>query len=168
MTRRIVIIAILVAAALAAAVPLYRYFFPDDETRIIRVLDAAADAVSCVPGESAPAAIGKMRRLEALLDEQVEFDLRANRETHGRVFARGELVSIVAGERRAGARLKVELTDFTVTVDGDSAKAEAAAAVRYQRGDRDFSMQEELKFSLVRRDKKWRIAQVVIRNFMEK
>ena len=168
MTRRIVIIAVLVGAALAAAVPLYRYFFPDDETRIIRALEGAADAVSCAAGESAPAAIGKLRRLEALLDDQVEFDLRANRETHGRVFGRGEIVGIVAGERRAGALLKVELTDFTVTVKGDSAKAEAAAAIRYQRGDREFSMQEELKFSLVRRDKKWRIAQVVIRNFMEK
>ena len=167
MTRRIVIIVVLVVAALAA-VPAYRYFFPSDETRIVRTLDAAAEAVSCAPGESVPAAIGKLRRLEALLDDQVEFDLRANRETHGRVFGRGEIISIVAGERRAGAQLKVELSDFTVTVDGDSAKAEAAAAVRYKRSDREFSMQEELKFSLVRRDKKWRIAQVVIRNFMEK
>ena len=167
MTRRVVII-VLAAAALAAAVPAWRYFFPDDETRIIRTLDAAAGAVGCSPGESAPAAIGKLRRIESLLDDQVEIDLRANRETRGRIFARGEIVSLLAGERRAGSRMKVELTDFTVVVAGDSAKAEAAGTILYKNGEREFSLQEELKFELVRRDGKWRISRVEIRNFMEK
>lgn len=167
MTRRIVII-VLVGTLLAAAVPAWRYFFPDDETLVIRTLDAAADAVGCAPGDSMPDAIGKLRRLEALLDDQVEFDLRTNRETHGRTFGRGEIVSILAGERRAGSRMKVELTDFTVAVDGNSAGTEAAATIYYKNGDREFSLQEELKFELVRRDGKWRISRVGVRNFMEK
>lgn len=167
MTRRIIII-VLIGAALAAAVPVWRHFFPDDETRIKRVLDSAADAVGCDPGDSAPTAIGKLRRIESLLDDQVEFDLRANRETYGRTFARGEIVSLLAAERRAGSRMKVELTDFTVVIDKDSAKTEAAATIQYKNGDREFSLQEEIKFELVRRDGKWRISRVGVRNFMEK
>lgn len=167
MIRRIVII-VLAGALLAAGVLAWRYFFPDDETRIKRVLDSAADAVGIASGESAPTAIGKLRRLESLLEEQVEVDIRANRETYGRIFARGEIVNILMAERRTGTQLKVELADFTVTITDDTARVEAAATVRYKNGAREFSPEEEIRFELVRREGKWRIARVYIRNFMEK
>lgn len=167
MTRRIVVI-VLVGALLVAGVLAWRHFFPGDETRIVRTLNAAADAVGIAPGESAPTAIGKLRRLESLIDEQVEIDFRAHRETYGRPFARGEIVSILAAERRTGTQLKVDLADFTVAIAGDTARVEAAATVRYKNGAREFSPEEEIRFELIRRDGKWRISRVNIRNFMEK
>ena len=167
MTRLLVIV-IAAAALLTTGFFAWRYFFPDDETRIIRTLESAADAVGCSPGESAPAASGKIRRIESLIGDSIDIDLRVERETRGRTFSRGEIVAVLANERRSGARVKVELADFTVAVAGDSADAEAAATIYYRNGEREFSQQDELKIGLVRRDGKWLITRLHIRNFMEK
>ena len=168
MTRRTVSIVLGAAALIGAALLIWHVFFPGDKVRIVRALDAAADAVAIEEGESAAVALAKIHKLELRLDDHVDVQLRFNRQTYTDRYERREAMTGLAALRKSGVKLKVKLSDFQVTVSGDTAHAEAAATVEARRNGEDLPLQEDIEFDLVRRDGEWLISGVAIRNFMEK
>ena len=168
MRRKPVLVALALLAVIGAGVLIWRVFFPGDETRIIRTLEAAADALEISAGESPAAALAKIHRLELRLDDKVDVQLRFNRRTYTGGYERREAMTGLAALRKTGVTLKVKLSDFNVTVRNDTAHVEAAATVEGRNNGGDISLQEDLDVDLVRRDGEWLISKIAIRNFMEK
>ena len=168
MTRRRLVIILWSAALIGAAFLIWRVFFPGDKVRIVRTLEAAAAALEIEDGESKPAALAKIHRLELRLDDGIDVQLRFNRQIYTGRYERRDAMAALAALRNAGVKLKVKLSDFNVTVSGDTAHAEAAATVTGRRNGEEFSLQEDLEVDLVRRKDEWLISKIAIRNFMEK
>lgn len=170
MTRRKIVVAVSLLALLGAGVLAWRIFFPGEKARIVRRLNAAADAVAISPGESPAAAVVKLHRIESLLDAKVDCRIRFRRQTWNETVERGLVLSTLAGMRKNRFRLKVSLAQFRVTVDGDSARAEAEAQIDAESPDGKWknSWQEDVVFSLVRRNGEWLISEVAVRDFMMK
>jgi len=167
--RRLLVIIAAALVLVGAGVLAWKIFFPDEKARIIRTLRDAAEAVAIDRGDSAATMLIKTRRLETLLDDTVDVSLRANRESVSGSLERRNIISMLAAARRSGVAMNGKLSDFSVAIDGDRARVEAAASIRYRRqGDQEFLQQEDLDIELVRRDGEWLITKVAIRNFMEK
>ena len=167
MTRRIIVIIIVTAALIGAALLAWHWFF-DQKARVVRTLEAAAAAMEIKEGESAAVALAKVHKLEQRLDDSIDVKIRFNRQTYTGKHDRRDAMTGLAALRKAGVKLKIKLSDFNVTVNGDAAHAEAAATVEGKNGSQDFSLQEDIEFDLVRRDGEWLISRIAIRNFMEK
>ena len=162
------VIALALLALIGAGVVIWRVFFPGEETRVVRSLEAAAAALEIEAGESKPAALAKIHKLEQHLDDGIDVRLRFERQTYTGRYERRDAMAALAALRNAGVKLKIKLSDFQVAVSGDTAHAEAAATIEGRRGNEDFSLQEDVEFDLVRRDGEWLISKIAIRNFMEK
>ena len=170
MTRRKIAFILYALALIGGAILVWQVFFPGEKTRIIRRLNSAADAVGIAPGESGPTVIAKLHRLESLLDAEVECRLRFGRERWEGTFERPRALSALAAFRRSGAKVKVGLSEFRVTVSGDSAQvtAEAQADIDSGGGKWKESRQLDVEFGLVRRNGEWLIRRIALRDFMEK
>ena len=168
MTRRNLVIVFWVAALAGAAILIWRVFFPGDKVRVVRTLKAAAAAVEIEEGESKPVALAKIHKLELRLDDGIDVKIRFNRQDYTGRYDRRDAMTGLAALRKGGVKLKVKLSDFQVTVSGDTAYVEAAATVEGRRNGQDFSLQEDLEVGLVRRKGEWLISKIAIRNFMEK
>ena len=168
MTRRKIAFALCVLALIGGAILVWQVFFPGEKTRIIRRLNSAADAVGIAPNESGPTVIAKLHRLESLLDAEIECRLRFGRERWEGTFERPRALSALAAFRRGGAKVKVGLSEFRVTVGGDSAHVTAEAQVDVESAKWKESRQLDVEFDLVRRDGEWLIRRIALRDFMEK
>ena len=168
MTRRKIAAILGIAALIGAAALVWWVFFPGDKILVARKLDAVAAALEIREGESPAAALAKVHKLEQLLDDSIDVGIRFNRRTFTGKYERRDAMTALAALRKAGVKLKVKLSDVTVTVDGDTAHAEAAATVEGKNGGQEFSLQEDVEFDLVRRDGEWLVSKIAIRNFMEK
>lgn len=167
---RIVLLALLALGAAAGAFYAWRFFFPDERTRVIRTLTAAADAAALVPGEAPALALAKLRRLEGCLDDHIAVRWRWNGRDDEKSFSRREVVSLLALARKSGGVLRIEFGDFEVFLSGDAARVETTAQISggSVKGRWSDSQQEDISVELVRRDGKWLVARVGIRRFMEK
>lgn len=170
MTRRRIAVILTALALIGAGVLVWRIFFPGDKIRIIRTLEAAADAAGISSGESPARAVVKLHRMEARLDARIDCRLRFRRESWNGVVERPQVLSYIAALRKNGVRLKIKLSQFRVTVEGDSARVEAEAQIDAEAADGKWknSWQEDVVFGLIRRDGEWLISQVALRDFMEK
>ena len=168
MTRRKLAAVLWAAALIGAAALIWWVFFPGDKIRVARTLDAAAAALEIREGESPASALAKIHKLELRLDDSIDVKIRFNRQTFTGRYERRDAMTGLAALRRAGVKLKIKLSDVTVTVSGDTAHAEAAATIEGKNGGQDFSLQEDVEFDLVRRDGEWLVSKIAIRNFMEK
>lgn len=163
-----VLVTIIAAVALGAGFLAWKIFFPDEEARIIRMLDDTAEAASFERNEPPAAMLIKTRRIEAALDDRVDIAIRVERRDYERIMEKKDIVTAITAGRRAGGKLKIKLSDASVKISGDKAIVEATAAVSYKNGDREFSPQEDATLELVRRDGNWLISRVRLRSFMEK
>ena len=148
MTRRNFYIILGVAALLGAGVLVWRVFFPGEKTRIVRALEAAADALEIKEGESPAVALAKIHKLELRLDDGIDVKIRFNRQDYTGRYDRRDAMTGLAALRKGGVKLKVKLSDFQVTVSGDTAYVEAAATVEGRRNGQDFSLQAHSGFAL--------------------
>ena len=168
--RRIALLSLCAAALAAAGIWLWRIGFPSEERKIMRILNECADSAGFRADEPPAAAMLKLRRLEPHLDHRVTIRWRRNGSVREQEFDRRELLGHLASTRKYLKELRVELSDFGVTLDGGSAVAEGSAQIagtaRSQR--RDDPALEEVRIELVRRDGAWRVAAVDVRDFMER
>ena len=167
---RIVLALLLALGAAAGAFYAWRFFFPDEKTRVVRALTAAADAAALVPGEAPALALAKLRRLEGCLDDHVVVRWRWDGRDDEKSFSRREVTSLLALARKAGGVLKIEFGDFEVFLNGDAARVETTAQVSggSVKGRWSDSQQEDVSVDLVRRGGKLLVSRVGIRRFMEK
>lgn len=167
MTRRNAAILLGIAALIGAALLAWRIFFPDDEARIVRCLDRAAEAVTIREGEP-PVAPVKLHKLDQLLDDRIEFNVRFNRQEYAGSLERGEVPAKLTVLRKSGLKFDLKLSGYGVVISGDAARVEAEASVTGVARGEKFSLQEDVEISLVRRGGEWRISRIHCRNFMEK
>ena len=167
MKLRFIAVALAVLALAGAAVLLWRLIFPDDEARIVRTIDRAAGAVAIKAGEP-PVAPVKLHKLEMLLDERIEYNLRFNRREYAGSLERRDVLANLTVLRKSGIKFDLKISGHTVSIEGDTALAEAEASITGVANGESFSLQEDVEISLVRRNGEWLIARIRCRNFMEK
>ncbi len=167
MKLRIIAVTLAILALAGAAVLLWRLVFPDDEARIVRTIDRAAEAVAIKNGEP-PVAPVKMHKLEMLLDERIEYNLRFNRREFSGSLERREVLANLAVLRKSGLKFDLKISGQNVSVEGDAARTEAEASITGVANGESFSLQEDVEISLVRRNGEWLISRIHCRNVMEK
>ena len=148
---------VLLLAALACLVLLYRHFFPNDEKIIRRRLAELAEAAS-IPEQSSPAAgLVAADRLRDFLTPQVEVVVELPHEGRHTFAGRQELVQAALAARATYGGLKVEFLDVRVTVDPGRATATAHLTARATLpAQRDFMVQE-LSLRLQKEERQWRV-----------
>jgi hypothetical protein len=165
--RRGAVVTLAVIGAIGTAVLIWHIFLPGDKARIVRTLDRAADAVAIKEGEP-PVAPVKMHTLEMLLDDRIEYSLRFDRREYSGSLERREVLAHLTALRKSGLKLDLKLSGHAVSIDGDTALAEAEASITGVSGRGSFSLQEDMEIHLVRRGGEWLITRIRCRSFMEK
>jgi hypothetical protein len=153
---------ILAVAALAAAVLLWKWAFPSDETRIRKLLAGLADTASLPAGEGT---IGRARRIDRLtsaLTPEISIRFAPPNENVIALSGRDSVQQAAMAAIGAAKSLKVDFIDIKVdSIDSAGGVADAVLTAKIQAGaDRDFGIQP-LKIAL-RKDKDfgWRIHRI--------
>ena len=162
---------VLLAALAAGGGFWYWRIVNSDERKIARVLEECAETAAFRQGEAPAGAFLKLRKLEDLLAPEVDATIRIQGRTYQERLSRKEIIQRLAGVRKMTSYLDIELSDLAVTVTGDSATADASVQLKTANGGVDKyrdSAVEEVRFTLIRIDGKWRVTTVRAKDFMER
>ena len=167
--KKLLVIAVAVVLAAGGGFWYWRTI-NSDERKIVRVLEECAETVGFRQGEAQVGAFLKLRKLEELLTPDVDVTIRIQNRTYQERLPRKEIIQRLAGTRKMTSYLDIELSDLAVTVTGDSAAADASVKLEGAGGADKYrdSAVEEVCFTLVRTDGKWRVGAVRAKDFMER
>lgn len=149
---------LLAAVVLALGLFLYQRLFPNEERRLLRLLDDLAAAASIPAGEKDLTRLNKAARLAGFFttDTEITVDLGPwqGRVIHGR----DELLQLVLSARANAGEVQVQFVDPNITVDEDAATVHATGFARVA-GQSDPHVQE-LKLHFIRSGGPWKIHRV--------
>lgn len=168
--KKLLVTAIIAVLAAGAGFWYWRVF-NSDERKITRVLEECAETAGFHQGEAPAGAFLKLRKLEELLTGEVDATIRIQGRTYRERLGRKEIIQRLAGVRKFTSYLEIELSDLAITVTGDTASADASVQLKAAGGGVDKyrdSAVEEVRFTLVRSDGKWRVSAVRAKDFMER
>ena len=170
--RKAVTAAVLAALFASGAIWLAWRHFHRDERLIEETLRECADAASFTPGEAQIGSLLKLRRIEERTEDTIDISLRVRGRSIVEKLSRKDLISNLAATRKYLTSLAIDLGDLVIIVTDDTASAEASVQLRGTGGSDQRSWQdtalEDVKFTLVKREGRWRIAAVSGGDFMTK
>lgn len=137
---------------------LYRHFFPNEEKRVRRRIDALAEAVSIPENPTTTATIAAGDRLRGFLTSDIEVEVDMPDGGRRTFSGRPDIIRAAMAAHASAQGFRVRFFDVNITLgpDAESAIAELTAQV-VQKGEEDFTVQE-LKFTWRKEDNEWRLA----------
>ena len=143
-----------------------------DERLIEETLRECAEAASFRAGEAPAGALLKLRRLESRTEPEIDVSLRVRGRSFQGKLAQKELISRLAASRKYLSSLEIDLGDLNISIAGEKALAEASVQLRGTGGSgaerwKDSAL-EDVKFTFVKREGRWRVAGVTGGDFMER
>ena len=138
----------------------YWHFFPNQETRIRRMLGELARVAAVSPNSTPLANLAAANELAGFFTKEIEISVDVPGAGRHTFTGREEIIQAVVGTRSHYPGMKVELFDIAVKLaaGGQSATVDLTAKVT-QTAERDFGVQE-LTFQLKKTDGDWRITRV--------
>jgi hypothetical protein len=139
----------------------YSYFFPNDQTRILKLYRQLA-AAATMPVKKTPVnTVMAMDRIQSSFEPNVEIHIESPIEgLSAGISGRDDLMQAVQAAWGHYNNIKVEISNITVAVDASGQTASSTLNVKAQiPGERDAFLQQ-FRVQLKKSDNGWRIARM--------
>jgi hypothetical protein len=159
---------VLLIAVLGAGWFAYRYFFPDDEAQIRRVLERIADAVGA--GAEEEGEVSRLARAASVrnqLDPQISVDAGP---PFSRMSGRDAIIGTIARLHGSVRDLDVEFRDVQITVDAgsSSARVHLTAEARFRERSGTGGLEaRELEVTMRKLEGDWVVSHVALVQTLE-
>jgi hypothetical protein len=149
-----------VLGVLLLAVWLFQRFFPNDETRIHKLLDELAATASFSANEPALQRLANAQKLGAFFTADPSINLEVTDWESRTLQSRDELVQLALAVRSTVSGVQIELPDVIIAVSDDHESASAHLTAKASVAGKQEIHVQEFRLQLKKIDGDWKIWQV--------